>query len=198
MSNASTCSNTCASCAHAHEVRRRHSRVLRAIGIEHLHVVQAIRIAVRQRLEQHAVHHAEDRAVGADAERERDQRRRGKRRRAAQHAEGIADVLPQLGEKFRSLHVSSPPFVDGDAFLPRAVVIAESLERQPARALRGFALLDQLADPHLDMKGQLRVDVRGRFEAEEAPESRPPGHGRPTSVPARRGPRTRPRHSGAS
>ncbi len=79
--------------AHAHEVRRRKRRVLRAVGIEHLQVVQAIGVAVGQRFEQHAVHHAEDRAVGADAERERDQRRGGKRRRAAQHAEGVADVL---------------------------------------------------------------------------------------------------------
>ena len=59
---------------------------------------------------------------------------------------------------------------------PRAIEITESLERQPARPLRGFALLDQLAHPHLDMKGELGLDVGGRFEAEQPPEARPPRH----------------------
>ena len=184
--------------AHAHEVGRREARVLGAIGIQHLQVMQAIGVAVRQRLEQHAVHDAENGAIGADAERERQQRRRGKRRRAAQHAEGVADVLPEFGKKLCSLHVSFPSLVDGDALLSRAVVITESFERQPARPLRAFALLDQLAHPHLDMKGQLGLDVSGRFEAEEPPEARPLRHRLATSAPARQVRRTPRRHSGAS
>ena len=104
------------------------------------------------------------------------ERRGGERRRAPHHAERVAEVLFQLGPEFRAIHVSSPSFVDGHALLPRAIEISESLERQLARALRRLALVDQLANPHLDMKGELRLDVGFRLEAEHPAEPRPARH----------------------
>ena len=115
---------------HAHEVGGRDPVVPGAVRIQHPDLVQAAGIPERQRLQQHAVHHAEDRAVGADAERERNQRDGGKRRRSPQRPQRVADVLPQLGDEFRPAHALPPSLVDGDARVPRAFVIAEALQRQ--------------------------------------------------------------------
>ena len=57
-------------------------------------MVQALRIAERQRLEEHAVHDGEDGAVGADAQRERRDGDGREPRRAPQRPDGVADVLP--------------------------------------------------------------------------------------------------------
>ena len=53
---------------------------------------QPVGVAVRQGAEQHAVDDAEDRAVGADAQRERERRDEREARRLAQGAEGVAQV----------------------------------------------------------------------------------------------------------
>ena len=69
------------------------ARRSRTSGTENAHVLaagsvhrlpqvdQAVAVAVRQRLEQHAADDAEDRGVGADAEREGEHDDRGERRR---------------------------------------------------------------------------------------------------------------------
>ena len=60
---------------------------------------QALGLMERQRLQQHAVHHAEDRRIGADPQREREG---GQRREAGllpQHARGVAQILPEIGEQ---------------------------------------------------------------------------------------------------
>ena len=48
--------------------------------------------------------HAEDGAVGADAQREGDDGDDGEPRRAPQHSQGISGVLSQLGQVIRSCH----------------------------------------------------------------------------------------------
>ncbi len=53
---------------------------------------------VRQRAQQHRADNAEDRAVRADAEREREQGDRRERRRAAQSAQRDANVLCEIAE----------------------------------------------------------------------------------------------------
>ena len=58
--------------------------------------MQTAGVAVRQRLEQHAVDDAEDRAVGADAERERDDGDEREPGRSPQDAHRVGEVLPQL------------------------------------------------------------------------------------------------------
>ena len=52
-------------------------------------VDQPIAVAVGQRLEQHAADDAEDRGVGADAERQRDHDHRGERGAVSQRAQGV-------------------------------------------------------------------------------------------------------------
>jgi hypothetical protein len=49
--------------------------------------------------------------------------------------------------------------VNRHAFLAGAIEISEPLQRQPARPLGRLAFVDELADPHLDVKGELRLDV---------------------------------------
>ena len=50
-------------------------------------------VGIRQRPEQQRVHHAENRRVGADADRERGHDDDGQRRVFAQHPDGIAEIL---------------------------------------------------------------------------------------------------------
>jgi hypothetical protein len=60
-------------------------------------------LRVRHRPEQHSIENVEDRHRHTDAERERHHGRCRKRRCAAQEAEGISDVEPQIAE-----HADSP------------------------------------------------------------------------------------------
>ena len=69
-----------------------------------------------QRLEQHAVDDAEDRAVGADAEREREDRDERERADSWRACEGVANVLAELVEPIvagvsRCRHVATPGMV---------------------------------------------------------------------------------------
>ena len=52
-------------------------------------------VAIRQRAQEHAVHHAENGRVGADAESQGENRHAGKARVLHQHANAVADVLHQ-------------------------------------------------------------------------------------------------------
>ena len=71
-------------------------------------------LAERQRAEQRRVDQREDRAVGADAERERHRRDGGERRRAAQLPRREPHVVPELVDPSRQAHVRSPTY-DFDA-----------------------------------------------------------------------------------
>src|SRR6185369_16526419 len=57
---------------------------------------EAVRLLDRQPSEQHRVDDAEQRRVGADAERERDDGDGGEARRLAHHAQAVAHVLREL------------------------------------------------------------------------------------------------------
>ncbi len=64
-------------------------------------VIQAdepLRLVEGQRLQQHAVDHAEDRGVGADADRQREKGHGAERRAAPQRAQRVAEVARQAGE----------------------------------------------------------------------------------------------------
>jgi hypothetical protein len=67
---------------------------------------ELVRVAIGQRPQQHAVDDAEDGAVGADAERQRQHRRQRHAGGAAQHARGEAHVFEQrlhhAAERFSS------------------------------------------------------------------------------------------------
>ena len=56
-------------------------------------------VGIGQRSQQHGVHDAEDRGVGADAERQRDQRDGREARRADEQARGVAYVTQQVGSR---------------------------------------------------------------------------------------------------
>src|SRR4029079_879641 len=62
-------------------------------------VVEAIALLDREPLQQCGVDQAEDRRVGADAEREREDRGGGEARVLAQHARGVNEALPGGGEQ---------------------------------------------------------------------------------------------------
>ena len=67
----------------------------RLSGISAQQLDELFRVAHRQRAEHQRVDQAEDRRVGADAERERQNRHRGEARRATQRPRGISHVLPR-------------------------------------------------------------------------------------------------------
>ena len=75
-------------------------------------VDEPVAVAVRQRLEQHAAHDAEDRGVGADAEREREDDDGGERGAVAQRAQRVRDV-------------------GGDALEPRQAALRRARPRRP-------------------------------------------------------------------
>jgi hypothetical protein len=52
-----------------------------------------------QRLQQHAIQHAEDRRIGPDSDGEREQRDGGEHRVVAQRAQSVADVADQVSRK---------------------------------------------------------------------------------------------------
>ncbi len=66
------------------------------------HDVQPVQPFHRQRPEQHRVDQAEDRRVGADAERQRDDGEDREARRRAQRAPGVSQILQQAFHRFRS------------------------------------------------------------------------------------------------
>ena len=121
--------------------------------------MQAPGVAVRQRLEQHAVDDAEDRAVGANAERERDDGDGREPGRPAQDANRVDEVLPQLADVRTARHPPREPLIDVDALALGAFVIAKLLHRAAARLVGRHALRDELADPHVEMKVELALDV---------------------------------------
>ena len=62
------------------------------LGMHHHHLGRPL---VRQRAQEHAVHHAEDRRGGADAERERGHGERGEGRTTAQAPEGLPEIVAE-------------------------------------------------------------------------------------------------------
>ena len=67
---------------------------------------QALRVFGRQRPEHHRVDDAEDRGVGADAERQREDCNSGKARRFRQHPQRITQVLYRLFDPKRGSFVA--------------------------------------------------------------------------------------------
>jgi hypothetical protein len=57
---------------------------------------EVLRLANRQRLQQHRVHRAKDRAVGSDRERQRHERRDGEAGRLQQQPERVSDISKQV------------------------------------------------------------------------------------------------------
>jgi hypothetical protein len=120
-----------------------------------------------------------DRA-GSDAERQCQHGHRGEAWRAAEHAQGVANILPSIGDEVCADHAAPPSFVDGDTFLARVIEIAEPAQGQLARAFGRLATIDQFADPHFKVEGQFVLHITAGIEAEQPTEAPPPrGHHQP-------------------
>src|SRR6185503_5373857 len=61
---------------------------------------ETLRIRVRQRLQQQRIDDAEDRGVGADADRERGNDDEGQHRAASRGTNGVADVLQESAHRW--------------------------------------------------------------------------------------------------
>ena len=103
----------------------------------------------RERLHQDEIDQTEDRGVGADPERERQQRDDGKRRRAAKQAERVGDVAAQLVQPTQSEGVAAMRLVRLDA--------AEIRAGLPVRVDGGQALAPQLGFVQVEMRLHLHL-----------------------------------------
>ncbi|MBK9547516.1 MAG: hypothetical protein IPO52_00045 [Gemmatimonadetes bacterium] len=81
------------------KVRPREVRGAAAV-MAFLHVDEAVRLGERQGAEQYAIDHREDGGVGADAERESDDRTEGERGRSPQDPGCKAEIEPEGAESF--------------------------------------------------------------------------------------------------
>jgi len=106
---------------------------------------------VRQRTQQDRVHHAEDGSVGADAQGQRDDGHNRERRTVAQHAEPVADVLPDGFHQNDSSNIASPFF---ELLNP-----AEGTHRLCTCLLRRHPLFDELLSLHVVVKSNLVIKL---------------------------------------
>ena len=120
---------------------------------------EAIGVAVRKRAEERGIDEREDGAVGADAERERQRRHQGEGGRALQLPDREPEVAPKLVEPLREAHVAVSPSANCRHRLSEARDIAEPPEGQLSRRRRIHAARDELARAHLDVQGELLVDL---------------------------------------
>ena len=139
------------------EVHRRARVAVSLLRVHDAH--EAIGLRKRQRLEQHAVHDAEDRGVGADAERERDDRGERERRCGAKLSHRVADVVPEV------VHDVAPPLrgfdvaIDGADVAARVVEVSEFADGLSASRVGRVPERDEGVDAHVEMKAELLVDV---------------------------------------
>ena len=117
-------------------------------------VDQAILAAIDERPQQHAAHDAEDRGVGADAERQRDHDGGGQPLRAQQRAQADAHVLAERRGRVEPAAVPDAPhrFADGRD-------VAEFAQRSQARGFRILAALDSLLDAERQVAADLFVEL---------------------------------------
>ena len=125
-------------------------RLPRAIG-RLPHVEQPVAVAVGQRLQQHAADHAENRGVGADAERQRDDDHRGERRAVTQGAQRVVQVGGQVFDPRQS-----PPVVHRLGGLGEA---AGRQQRLAARFIGGKSAPDVLGGLHVEVGLQLFAEI---------------------------------------
>ena len=117
------------------------------------------RVGDWNRPQNNGVHRAENGGCGADAERQRDDGHGRESRVAQQLANGKPDVVRELGEIFGAAHVSIPSAAYSPAGRVYTIDVAEALDGGLARGRRFHAAGHELADPHLDVELELRVDL---------------------------------------
>jgi hypothetical protein len=105
----------------------------------------------RRRPQQHGVDDAEDRGVEADADRQRQDHHGAESGTPAQHAQGVADVLPQLIDPDRH--------PDGACVLFDPCDAAEGFERLGARIRRRHAASDVVLGLAFDVIADVVVEI---------------------------------------
>jgi hypothetical protein len=142
-----------------HEIHRRQVRA-------HDHQPRDVRR--RDRMEQHGVHGAEDRRIGADPEGERQQSRGGKRRTSAELPHGVTNIAADGVEPLGALH-GSLSLIGECAHNERDVLaIAEPLGRDPSRFVGRNAARDVVSDELLEVEADLVVHLGPDVGAPEA------------------------------
>ncbi len=131
---------------------------------------QTIGVAERERTKQRRVDEREDRAVGADAERERQRGHERKRRRPFQLADRELQVVAELVQPLGQAHIPISLSTEGGHRSFEARDVAKAVECQLTRGFRIDAARDELARPHLEVKGELFVDLALH---RDAPQPRP-------------------------
>jgi hypothetical protein len=109
-----------------------------------------IRLRVRQRRKQNGIHRAENRGIGADAEREREDGDGSEAGRFAQVAKGVTNILHQRFKEVRSARLA--------AFFFDLVGASEFETRAPPRFRERHASLNEFLSLPLEMKSQLVVE----------------------------------------
>ena len=117
-------------------------------------VDQTIFVAIDQRPQQHAADHAEDRRVGADAERERDHDGGGQALGALQRAAGDPDVLCEVARGVEPAAVPDPAHR-----LANRRDVAELAQCGQPRGFRILAALDPLLDAQRQVPADLVVEL---------------------------------------
>ena len=119
----------------------------------------SLRRRERQRLQHDRLDGAEDRGSRADAESERDDSGEREPGAAKQLPDGEGDVLPQFGHVLGPSHLVVPLLSERPAPGVDPIDVAEAPDRFLARCVRAHPALDELADAHLDVEGELGVDL---------------------------------------
>src|SRR5579863_1571440 len=130
-------------------------------------------IGNRKRTEQHGIDGAEDRCVGADAKRQRENCNQRKSRRFRQHAHGIAQVpcgiAPVVFHALAPVHLPSKPLADP--------LHCDQISKPAFRFLPGGirlpTLRNQILRLGLDMKAKFIAHVRGYVRPEKTVEAAP-------------------------
>src|SRR5208282_510691 len=125
------------------EIRRRYHDALKVqLFVAHADGDHALGMSNARWMQQKTIHHAEDRGVRADTQRQRQNSDGGESWRLPQHAHSVAHVLPE------AVHDSSPVAIesdDGPASPPKEVVSPQNIGRSSANR-RACKLLE---DSHL-------------------------------------------------
>src|SRR5207245_1654491 len=106
-----------------------------------------------------AVDDAEDRGVGADAERQGDHRDGGECRLPAQRAQGKAQVLYQHDEILLAVLASRAAFVRRAAVAAVLLHVAEAAQRFLARGRGGPSARDEVLHFGVDVKAEFLIEI---------------------------------------
>ena len=133
-------------------------------------LLEPILVAVDERAEEHAADDAEDRGVGADSERERDDDGGGQPLDAPERAQGEADVASERLDGVEPVGAPDAPHrVAGER------EVAEFLQRRQAGGGGIVAALDPILDAERQMTADFLVQVVLVGRHGPTPSARPPG-----------------------